>query len=127
MSLLAGTGFLFSKLAQATEVACPHLSQHGLEGAEPAAVRFVIPVGPLAPLDDQSGILEQAKALRDRRPAHLMDGCGNVAGGSLGIPDQAEDLAPSRIGDRAHRGFAGQRRVPVCGLPSPPPFIKPTL
>src|ERR1700674_1409447 len=57
------TSFRFRKLAQPAQVACPHLSQHGLERAERSPVGPVVPVGPLPPLREQARILEQSQVL----------------------------------------------------------------
>src|ERR1700674_3330403 len=97
-------GLLFSELAQPAEIARPHLSQHHLERAERPPIGFVVAMGALAPLGDQAGILEHSQVLGNRRPAHVANRRGDFTGGALRTPDQPQDLASPRTGDRLHGG-----------------------
>jgi hypothetical protein len=57
----------------------------------------------LAALVQQPGLPQHGQVLRDGRPGDLEVGC-DLACAQLVIPDEAEDLAPARLGERPHRG-----------------------
>src|SRR4051812_18369203 len=62
----------------------------------PFGTRAVEALGPFPPLAHETGLLEYAQVLGDRRPGHVEAG-GDVASAALVIPDQREDLAPPRL------------------------------
>src|SRR5256885_15718564 len=99
------TRFFLRQLSQPIEVARPHLAQYDLERTERPPFRFVVAMGSLAPLRDQTGIFEHAQVLGDRRPANVAHGRGDLTGRALRTPDQPQDLAAPWTGDRLHGGF----------------------
>src|SRR2546421_1196792 len=115
MPALTGSGFLFGEITKPAEVAGPHLAQDRLERAQRPRIRPIVAVGTGAPLPDEPAVFEQAQILRDRRPADI-EGGRNLAGGALRCPDQAQDLAPSWIGDGLHGGLERNRATASSGL-----------
>src|SRR5690348_1454265 len=88
------------------EAIAPELLQECLQLRQPLGSRAVQPPHAVAPLVHQTGLLEHAEVLRDRRPADV-EVCGDLARRQLLVPDEAEDLPPVRLGDglqrRVHR------------------------
>src|SRR6266480_5525301 len=99
-------GFPFGKLLEPADVPHPHLPQDHLEWAQCQAIRPVEATGAGAAFDDKTRPLEDAEILGDRRPADVGGG-SNLAGQAFPVPDQAQDLAASRTGDRVHRVLQG--------------------
>src|SRR5438093_1578776 len=68
-------------------------------GARPIQAPRAVPS-----LAHQARLLQHPQVLRDRWSSHV-EVAGDLARGELGGPDQAQDLAPARLGDSAYRGF----------------------
>src|SRR6266516_1600388 len=97
---------------------CTRFFLRQLEGTERPPIRLVVTMGSLAPLRDQPGIFEHAQVLGDRRPADVADRRGDLTGGALRTPDQPQDLAAPRTGDRLHGGFERDTTVASSDLRS---------
>ena len=57
----------------------------------------VEPTGPVAALDDQLGLPQDAEVLRDGRPGHIVESGSDLGGRKLVGPHQPEDLPPPRL------------------------------
>src|SRR5262249_6577556 len=68
-------------------------------------VQFANPRSAISSGHDQTDGPQQTKVLRDRRAAGTKIG-GNLADGAATAAQQAQDFAPSRIGDRPEHGLA---------------------
>src|SRR5437867_10077004 len=91
---LVGPLFLLRKLGEAVEVGFPHLHEHRLQRAQSLAVGSIQAARARSAGLHQSCLLEHPQVLRDGGPADV-EMRGDLARGALGVPDQAEDLAPA--------------------------------
>src|SRR5258706_16001630 len=77
---------------------------------QPVGTRPVKPSGPLPTLRDQAGLAEDAQVLGGVRTTQVEVGC-DVARGSLGRPDQTQDLPPTRLRDGIQDLLHGAKRI----------------
>jgi hypothetical protein len=102
-SLFALALIALDDLAELVEVGGPHCAQEWLEGTDGIMVGLVqAEVASLA-LTEEAGIAQHAKVLRDGWPADVSQLGGDVAGGELTLPDEAQDGAPAGRGDGVER------------------------
>src|SRR3954452_13885754 len=89
--------FLGFRLAlELGEAERPEALQELLELPEAFRTGAVEAPRPLTPLAHETGLLEYAQVLRDRRPRHV-EARRDLAGGQLAAADEIEDLAPPRL------------------------------
>ena len=83
-------------------VEAPHRVEAALEADQPDGIQAVVAARPLGPLQDESGRLQHAEVLRDRRPA---DGevRRQVADGPLAVAEALHDGPPRGVAE----GFEG--------------------
>ena len=86
------------QLRQSVELRRPHLLQRLPEWPERLQVGSVKVALALAPDPYKAGLTEDAEVLRYGAKANI-EALGDVAGGELLVPDQAQDLAAPRFGD----------------------------
>src|SRR6516225_6242088 len=91
--------------AQAVAPECFVVLQPITDRAQRPRVQFADPRGAVSPADDQTDGPQQTKVLRDRRPAAAKIG-GNLAHRAASTPQQGQNFAPGRIGDRPEYGLA---------------------
>jgi hypothetical protein len=83
-------------LAQTIEVGGPHRAQERLERADGVVVRLVQAEVAGLTLGEQTGIAQDAQVLGHGGPADIGELGGDIAGGELAIPDEAQDGAATR-------------------------------